>query len=207
MSKKMLFNVFLFTTGAAIGSLVTWKVVKTKYERIAQEEIDSVKEMWASRMREEYGEKVFNEEDTLEEDDYDEEFDDEEMIDYNRIASRYRTSGEEAENGGEGEGDEEVPYIDGPYVITPDEYGNGSFDHNLCTLSYYSDGVLADDWDVEVDIEETVGSEALKHIGEYAEDIVHVRNERLKIDYEIARDPRKYADVILTHPLSHAYEN
>lgn len=202
MSKKMLFNVFLFTTGAAVGSLVTWKVVKTKYERIAQEEIDSVKEMWATRMREEYDEEIFDKEDTPEEDEDDEAFDEADMIDYSRIASRYQTSGEEAENGEEGEGDEGFPYINGPYVITPDEYGNGSFDHNLCTLSYYADGVLADDWDVEVDIEETVGSDNLKRIGEFAEDIVHVRNERLKIDYEVAYDPRKYVDLVVNNPLS-----
>ena len=40
---KSLSNAILFTIGVAIGSLVTWKVVKTKYERVAQEEIDSVK--------------------------------------------------------------------------------------------------------------------------------------------------------------------
>ena len=37
-------NVLVFAAGAAIGSAVTWKVVKTKYERFAQEEIESVKE-------------------------------------------------------------------------------------------------------------------------------------------------------------------
>ena len=40
-------NVLMFAAGAAIGSAVTWKVVKTKYERIAQEEIESVKEAYA----------------------------------------------------------------------------------------------------------------------------------------------------------------
>ena len=41
---KTFFNVILVTAGAAIGSLVTWKVVETKYARISQEEIDSVKD-------------------------------------------------------------------------------------------------------------------------------------------------------------------
>ena len=35
-------NVLAFVAGAVIGSAITWKFVKTKYERIAQEEIDSV---------------------------------------------------------------------------------------------------------------------------------------------------------------------
>ena len=42
--KSTLNNVLIFAVGAAIGSAATWYFVKTKYERIAQEEIDSVKE-------------------------------------------------------------------------------------------------------------------------------------------------------------------
>lgn len=36
-------KLLIFGIGAAIGSVVTWKLVKTKYERIADEEIESVK--------------------------------------------------------------------------------------------------------------------------------------------------------------------
>ena len=42
-------EVAMFAAGAAIGALVTWKLVKNKYERIAQEEINSVKETFAKR--------------------------------------------------------------------------------------------------------------------------------------------------------------
>ena len=48
-----IFNVFIFTIGAVTGSLVIWKFVKTKYEKIAQEEIDSVKETFFERKRKE----------------------------------------------------------------------------------------------------------------------------------------------------------
>ena len=37
-------NVIMFAVGAAIGSAVTWKILKDKYERLVQEEIESVKE-------------------------------------------------------------------------------------------------------------------------------------------------------------------
>ena len=37
-----LWGVFIFAAGAAIGSVVTWKIVKRKYERRAQEEIEWV---------------------------------------------------------------------------------------------------------------------------------------------------------------------
>ena len=45
--KRTMLNVLLFITGAATGSVVTWKLIETKYARIAQEEIDSVKEAFA----------------------------------------------------------------------------------------------------------------------------------------------------------------
>ena len=45
-------NLLIFTTGAAIGAAVTWKLLKTKYEQIAQDEIDSVKEVFARRFEE-----------------------------------------------------------------------------------------------------------------------------------------------------------
>ena len=31
MNRDMLIKAFIFTAGAAIGSVVTWKVIKTKY--------------------------------------------------------------------------------------------------------------------------------------------------------------------------------
>lgn len=217
MNKK-LFNVLLFTTGAAVGSLVTWKVLKTRYERIAQEEIDSVKETWARMNDEKTNDEAVckdetddaEQEETDDEDVDEEEFDESTMIDYSQIASRYKTSGEKAENDGEGEGDDNdlgFPYINGPYVITPGDFGDGNFDHDLHCLTYYSDGVLANDWWEVLNIEETIGQESLEHFGEHAEDILHVRNERAKADYEVVRDYRNYSDVIANDPLMRTYED
>ena len=42
-------NLFIFATGAAIGSLVTWKLLKTKYQQIANDEIESVKSVFSRR--------------------------------------------------------------------------------------------------------------------------------------------------------------
>lgn len=201
MNQK-LFNVLLFTAGAAIGSLVTWKVVKTRYERIAQEEIDSVKEAWARMARENDDEEWY-----AEDEDYDDDEDCDEVIfkDYADLCDRYNTPSDEAENGEEGEGDDEVSIMPGPYVIKPEEFGDNSFDHACYCLSYYADGVLADDWDEELDIDELIGRESLEHFGDYATDIVHVRNENRNADYEIVKDPRNYADVIAHDPLMDKY--
>ena len=39
MNRNMLVKAFIFVAGATIGSAVTWKVIKNKYEQITQEEI------------------------------------------------------------------------------------------------------------------------------------------------------------------------
>ena len=40
-----------FVAGAAIGSLVTWKIVETKYKRIAEEEIASVNALYSGKKK------------------------------------------------------------------------------------------------------------------------------------------------------------
>ena len=219
--KKSLINAILFTAGAAIGSLVTWKVVETKYARIAQEEIDSVKEEYKRIMdlqRKEvelYRSKqtaIQNESEEVSDEQDDEYYPDDderdftaseaEQIEYYKLTSRYhKTEEDEDENGKKGdEGEEDlVQYVNGPYVISPEEFGDEpSF--STQPLDYFADGVLADGWGVELDLDETIGEDAINHFGDYVDDIVHVRNERTEIDYEVTRDPRTYAEAVRTNP-------
>ncbi len=177
--KGTLSNVLLFAAGAAIGSAVTWKLVKDKYERIAQEEIDSVKETFAARKP---IEPVEDEPETVEPRETISQKPD--LYEYAKRLEGYRdqlTS-------------EEVAAMDKPRVIRPDEYGDG--DNELVSLNYYADGVLTDDWDNPIeDVEGTVGVESLTTFGKYEEDSVFVRNDKQKIDYEILRDSRNFADI------------
>ena len=194
--KKALFNVFLVATGAAIGSL----------ERILQEEIESVKETWG-RLGRERDENDTCEDEECEEDDESDLIDEEDqvMIDYASLARRYGRSSDSddkpKEKGEKGIDDA----INGPYVIEPQDFGDGNYDHELHCITYYADGVLSDDWWVKLDIDETIGEEALEHFGDFAEDVVHVRNERLRRDYEVTRDPRNYVDVVTGNPLAPNY--
>ena len=76
-------NKFLvFAAGAVFGSLVTWKLTKDKYARIAQEEIDSVKEVFARREREEI---ASNEQSDHEEDEENPEPSQDEINNYKKI--------------------------------------------------------------------------------------------------------------------------
>lgn len=45
----MLKKTLIFITGAALGSLVTWKLIEKKYKDLANEEIESVKEIFKNK--------------------------------------------------------------------------------------------------------------------------------------------------------------
>ena len=162
-----------FSLGAAAGSVVVWRILKTKYEKIAQEEIDSVKEMFARR-----NEKS-------------EENDIELLSD--------RTSKERVDIKEYAEKLQNLNYSDGevadtkrPKVISPDEFGE-IYEYDTISLTYYADGVLTDELDEIVeDVDNVVGIESLTRFGEYEDDTVFVRNDELKADYEILLDPEPY---------------
>lgn len=210
MNNKV-FGAIIFTAGAIIGSAVTWKVVKTKYEEIAQEEIDSVKEEYARlmiSMKKKLNDSVTYKDDNNNEiDEFDKDADnanDRTMTNYNEIIKNYYSSDEEENNQNEKKGekkeeDDEVPYINGPYVISPDDFGSIP-GYNMEPLDYFADGILADGWGVQLDIDETIGEDAVKHFGEYDDDVVYVRNERTELEYEVTKDPRTYAEVVKANP-------
>lgn len=194
--KNSFTNIIIFAAGAAFGSAVTWKLLKTKYEQIAQEEIESVKEAFAK----------INESSEITEDNLDAPTPAEEknpdLAEYcDIIAEQNYTNGEK--------GGKEL--MDGvkPYVISPEDFGEHE-DYETVTLSYYADGVLAlEYYDVKTesmayqiidDVENTVGADSLNHFGEYEDDSVHVRNDFLECDYEILKDFRNFEDAILITP-------
>ena len=182
-------NTVIFLLGAAAGSVASWYLLKTKYERLTQEEIDSVKEAFArvkqydveySNIVNEAIQKAVEEEKTPTK---------EEKTNYSIIASHYGINNE-------GKGSSGVLDLGtAPYTISPEEYGELE-DYEQVSLSYYADGVLADDRDEVVEeVDCKVGEDSLQKFGEYEDDCVFVRNDILKIDYEILKDERNYSDL------------
>jgi hypothetical protein len=173
-----------FLIGATTGSLTVWKLLKTKYERIAQEEIDSVKEVFSKRkINDESVEQEAEVEKTEEPNNV--------MREYYEYSTSY---------GNEKQQEEKKEPMARPYVISPSEFGEFD-DYERISFTYYADHVLTDeDDDLVEDIEGSVGFDSLNHFGEYEDDSVHVRNDRLKCDYEILRDNRRYSDVINKKP-------
>lgn len=205
MNRKII-NLIIFTAGAAIGSAVTWKFLKDKYEKIVQEEIKSVKEVFSDRFSDSNEETSSEEsDDEMEEDplsDYrkinwddledldpseleEEEYqaDEADKADYEHLANIYKEGG--ADNMPTSEPRE-------PYVIEPIEFGELD-DYKTFELTYYEDGILEDeDYDIVKNPEEILGPYALGSFGEYEDDSVFVRNERLRADFQILKDYRTY---------------
>ena len=173
--------IFAFSLGAATSAFVTWKVLKKKYERYAQEEIDSVKEVYKQK----YESKDTNEEET-----------EPEPVEENiQLAEKVKEYGYStfSENTVKPEVKEETK--EGPYVIAPEEFDEIGYETS--SLTYYADGVLADDVDDIIEnVDALVGEGSLKTFGEYEDDSVFVRNDSLKTDFEILLDKRKYTDVV-----------
>ena len=201
-------GVLIFVLGAAAGSLATWKLIEKKYKDIAQEEIDSVKDTFSKMKKNEYPDKLEDYPDFEEFDDSDDSYDsdDEEpkseqkidrnnkpdIVEYAKILSETGyTNYAERQDKKEKKGVEPVE-DERPYVISPDEFGEKDGYENV-TLTYYADGVLTDYFDnVISNVDEVVGFDSLDHFGEYDEDAVFVRNEKMETDYEILRDLRDF---------------
>lgn len=89
--------------------------------------------------------------------------------------------------------------VEAPYVISPAEFGELD-GYTLISLTYFNDGILADERGVIVDDPEEIIGDALQHFGEYEEDSVFVRSDPKRCDYEILIDLRSYEEFRTTLP-------
>lgn len=194
-----------FTIGVATGSLATWYTLNEKYKRLAQEEIDSVKQAFLRNRTNREDPPVSDEQKSEPEDAKPAD----ELVDYNKkLTHQLGYSFDDTDDMGE----EQPPDVPNrvttdstlpPYVISPDQFGEFD-DYDRVSLVFYSDHILVDEnYEIIDDVDGVVGAESLNHFGEYEDDSVHVRNDRLKIDYEILLDPRTYAEIVKSRPYLH----
>lgn len=182
-------KVLIFTAGAAIGSVVTWKLLDAKYAKRAEQEIKEIKEYYEDK----YSSEIDSESPEDEEDVSLPDLTNEEKEEYLSLVSNYT---------GEKGGSKSMTIGTPPYIIPPEEFDMED-DYETISLTYYTDGVLTDDTDNIIEnLEDTVGYDFPNHFGDYAEDpdTVFVRNERLRVDYEICMDYRPYSDVVEPNP-------
>lgn len=177
---KTVTTVMAFAVGAAAGVAATWKFFEEKYARIAQEEIDSVKEVFSKRDRKEVQPEKTEPvvEATIE--------NPKELIAINKKARAI------IDYSGYSSSQDEKPEEPKPYVIPPEAFGELEEEgYTNVSLTFCSDQVVIDDNnDILEDVNDVIGFESLSHFGEYEDDAVYVRNDKLHCDYEILLDQR-----------------
>lgn len=189
-------SVFIFALGGAVGSIVTWKLLKTKYEKLAENEIDSMREYISRKEQELIKRANKTQPDASEEEKQVEE----EYTEIDELEDRITELGYKDYSNPDTKKKKGGASMTEPYVITPEEFSDQD-DYTVVSLTYYADGVLTDDWDNPIeDVEGMIGSEALGTFGKYEDDSVYVRDDHLKIDYEILSDTRNYADAVSNGP-------
>lgn len=198
----------IFVVGAAIGSAATWQFVKKKYEQLANEEIESVKQTFIenekritsclehanNELKKSVGIDIH-----MKKDENNEIRTYENIVDENNY--KVKNFNDHL--------NEEVSPVDKekPYVIPPEEFGEIE-EYEQVSLTYYADGYLTDEDDELIDdVEGIVGRESLNHFGEYEDDSVFVRNDRYQCDYEILKDERTLKEVMEERRIAYQQEN
>ena len=201
-------TVFAFLIGAVAGAAAVYYYEEKRYQNFYEEEIGPVKESLTKmieKMKKEAEpkkEKEVNQKDVSKP----KETDSIQIDKYKKEASSYKNySNSSAVMVDE---DEEVPpppkeYFGDPnakpVIITPEEFGDDE-EYEKISLFYYTDGVICDDSDEPLSDEEisrSIGLDAKNHFGEYEEDCVYIRNDRLKTYYELLISLKSYSEDVL----------
>lgn len=170
-----------FTLGAAVGSVAAWSFLKSKYEQLAKDEIEEVREYYRNKEEAEIEAAVYADvhaSDWVKCEESDDEYDEYIVKEYEALTESYT----EQEGGSE-------EMNETPYVITPEEFAADDEYQAEC-LTLYACGTLTDDFDNEIEDVKAMVGDALDHFGEYEDDSVYVRNDRYKCNYEITKDVR-----------------
>ena len=192
-------NAVAFTIGVATGASVTYILIKKHFKKIADDEIDTMREYFQNK-RAEGIDAIEEEPDDAEvKEARDEHQEDKPNI--REYASLIKKENYTNYSDTTADKKKEVDDVEKPYVITPEEFGE--LDYSTISLTYYSDGVLTYESDELVeDVDDIVGADFAEHFGEYEDDSVFIRNDRMKTDFEILVDKRNYSDVVETNPHS-----
>ena len=201
MNKTVVCSVVSFIGGAAISGLAVWKIlekkIEAKYAAISDEEIKSVKEKFtvpkSAEMMETLKKKL---EKKPGEEKQKINLKDHSSLDDMKLYARTLKDGGytnysnvEMKDDKDEDTDVEDPDI---HIIDPDDFGDDD-EYDCISLTFYADGILADDDDNIIDdVDGTISKGALFHFGDYEDDAVHIKNDKRKVYYEVLTDPRSY---------------
>ena len=192
-------NAVAFTIGVATGASIAYILIKKHFKKIADDEIDTMREYFQNKRAEEANALEEEPDEAEVKEARDEHQEDKPNI--REYASLIKKENYTNYSDTVADKKKEVDDVEKPYVITPEEFGE--LDYSTISLTYYSDGVLTYESDELVeDVDDIVGADFAEHFGEYEDDSVFIRNDRMKTDFEILVDKRNYSDVVETNPHS-----
>lgn len=187
---NILKGALFFIVGAASASFITYKMVEKKFKDIADEEIESVREMYERKLKKTELDKN-DEVKTPEVSNTALEPNKNKINPYSSLVGNLGYSNNEEEE----KEDMAVDY--NIEVIPPEDFGE--YGYKCESLTYYKDKILTLDDDTKITaVNKFVGPDALNTFGEYEDDSVFVRNHDMKTDFEILLDSRRYSDVVGT---------
>lgn len=197
-------NAVYFVAGTTVGALAAWFVAKKKYEKIAQEEIQSVTDAFSERLDKFARNSMQDPNVRPTPEELEKEATkpgDRNVIDYASMLAKqgytdYTKFSREEEPAEINDPEVSDDTADGPVIICPDDYGEIPNYEQLSWI-YFADHILTDDdYSIITNYEKWIGAGALQHFGEYEDDAIHVRNDKLKCYIEVVIDSRLYASVV-----------
>lgn len=187
-------GLLIFAAGAIAGTVAGIGMSKRHFEAIAAQEINEVRDYYR-KANKELADQLVDKTSNIKEEQAEEpekiEVNKEEKKEYDNIIKHGNYITTEEIN------DEEELFSedDEPYIIDPSEFGNnGHYATQTCT--YFADGVLVDDVDEVIEEPETlVGNFHVDIFRDFDATSVYVRNDWMKMDFEILRDDWFWSDL------------
>lgn len=198
-----------FTAGAAVSAALTLYFMSDRYEKKLRSDIKETRKLYKESLdtRMEALPHQYAEASIYQDDERANEFEsgvidikneqnliskDNHCIDYTSYSEQEPQELDEADSAAVST----EPAEETPYVITPDDFGELDMEgYDSLTFHYYLDNVLTDDRDDLLDSFETVGFDFMNHFGEYDDNVVYIRNDKLMADYEILAEDCRYDDI------------
>lgn len=200
--------------GATVGFIFAKKRLESKYDKIVKQEIEEAKQFYGALHKKEYDtpsdaaealvpEKVREAADALRS--YKGEAEEESETVVTEVEERVNIF-ERAQSNSEWDQAKEEEYRatlenDQPYIISEEEFMTNENEYRQLQFTYYEgDQVLADEQDKAIDlIDQTVGEANLERFGHGAgsSNVLFVQNDRLSMQFEIAKSEGKYAHEVL----------
>lgn len=185
--KKMIFG---FIAGVAVGVFGAYKYLDNQYKKRIEEEIESVKDIFSKRVEHEKEKNEQLEEELEEAVDLIKTSMCTNKTDYTHFSKKDDPILSKPDANPE------------PYEITEEEFGDHMY-YTKSNLLYFTDGILAEEMNFDKigSLQDPTWSSLLSMFESNEDaDVMWVRDERLKVDYEICRDYRTYEEVLKMPP-------